>query len=230
MQQASGAAGSPGASIMANANGAAGANPAPAPASGPSSVSVAAPTANSQAAPRASVAETAPAAIVDAPGSNRGATAEAAYAAREEGRKENDGPPQNPLSALAAAAPAATPNDAALAEKGKTPEGKAAEGKTNNGKAEAKTASRANHTPKARKKADGDAALLSALMSYGLPPPSAAAAATLPGTPLGERLQQCRRKPFLESEQCRLQVCAGQWGLAPECPNPQAQTQAPARP
>ncbi|ALM84296.1 hypothetical protein [Bordetella sp. N] len=156
----------------------------------------------------------APAAIVDAPGSNRDASVN--------GRPADEEPPaSNPLSVLAGTPAAAPPQQVALADKNKAVEGKSANGKP---------VARGNNA-KAKKKPDGDAALLSALMSYGLPPPTAAAAtASLPGTPLSERLQQCRRKPFLESEQCRLQVCAGQWGLAPECPNPQAQSQSPKRP
>jgi len=171
-----------------------------------------------------SAAEGAPpatASIVDAPGSNRDANSIAAADAR---RAEDDKPPSNPLSALAAT-PAVPPQQAALAEH------KPADGKGAAAKSEGKAAARNSHNAKAKKKPDGDAALLSALMSYGLPPPtSATATAALPGAPLAERLQQCRRKPFLESEQCRLQVCAGQWGLAPECPNPQAQTQTPKHP
>ncbi|WP_454691383.1 hypothetical protein [Achromobacter aloeverae] len=245
IQQQGKAAPAPGGSIMANAgaqgggaaNGAANPGQAAAPGSGAtanaSAASTPAPAASGPAASangpggangaaaQAQPPAPAPAAIVDAPGSNREATADAAPGARGE---REDSPPSNPLSALAAAAPAAA-LPAAPAEKGKAPDGKAAEGK-----ADAKSAPHAARNTKARKKSDGDAALLSALMAYGLPPPSTGAVATLPGTPLAERLQQCRRKPFLESEQCRLQVCAGQWGLAPECPNPQAQTQAPARP
>jgi len=172
-------------------------------------------------------ASPATASIVDAPGSNREASALAIADAR---RAEEDKPPSNPLSALTATTAAIPPQQVALADKGKATDGKSVDGKGAPAKGDGKSSARNNHNTKAKKKADSDAALLSALMSYGLPPPTSATAAALPGTPLAERLQQCRRKPFLESEQCRLQVCAGQWGLAPECPNPQAQTQMPKRP
>jgi len=206
------AASSSGAAVLASASGA----------SGQGNASTSAGEATSPAA----------ASIVDAPGSNRDASALAIADAR---RAEEDKPPSNPLSALTATTAGIPPQQVALADKGKATDGKSGDGKPGDGKGTAakgdgKSAARNSHNTKARKKADGDAALLSALMSYGLPPPTSATAAALPGTPLAERLQQCRRKPFLESEQCRLQVCAGQWGLAPECPNPQAQTQMPKRP
>ncbi|WP_175170735.1 hypothetical protein [Achromobacter kerstersii] len=44
----------------------------------------------------------------------------------------------------------------------------------------------------------------------------------MPDSPLSERLKECRKLSFIEGEQCRLRVCAGQWGTAPECPTPQA--------
>lgn len=69
-------------------------------------------------------------------------------------------------------------------------------------------------------------------MSYGLPPASPPGTRVyksdgifireMPGSPLSERLKECRRLSFIESEQCRLRVCAGQWGTAVECPTPQA--------
>ncbi|OWT69113.1 MULTISPECIES: hypothetical protein [unclassified Achromobacter] len=221
-----GGAGQAGAANAAAGNGAGSAGSSSSGAALPASApgASAAPAASASGNVDKSAAEAAPpatASIVDAPGSNRDANSIAAADAR---RAEDDKPPSNPLSALAAA-PAVPPQQAALAEH------KPADGKGAAAKSEGKAAARNSHTAKAKKKPDGDAALLSALMSYGLPPPtSATATAALPGAPLAERLQQCRRKPFLESEQCRLQVCAGQWGLAPECPNPQAQTQTPKRP
>ncbi|OZI39644.1 hypothetical protein CEK29_19030 [Bordetella genomosp. 5] len=83
-----------------------------------------------------------------------------------------------------------------------------------------------------RKPADSDAALLSALMDYGLPPASPPGTRVyktdgmfmrvMPGSPLADRLSECRKLSFLEGEQCRLRTCAGHWGTAPECPTPQA--------
>ncbi len=85
---------------------------------------------------------------------------------------------------------------------------------------------------KTAKPSDTDAALLSALMNYGLPPASPPGTRVyksegvfmreMPGSPLSERLKECRKLSFIEGEQCRLRVCAGQWGTAPECPTPQA--------
>ncbi len=212
-----GATGPAGVSNAGNGAGAAGSTTA-------SAESAAAPAASSSGAPAPATAS-----IVDAPSSDRNASALATADAR---RAEEDKPPSNPLSALTAPTAAIPPQQVALADKGKVSDGKSADGKGSTAKGDGKSAARNSHTSKAKKKADGDTALLSALMSYGLPPPTSATAtaAALPGTPLAERLQQCRRKPFLESEQCRLQVCAGQWGLAPECPNPQAQSQMPKRP
>lgn len=144
--------------------------------------------------------------------------------------------PANPLSMLAPAAPASgkDASHAAAHENAVKPAGKdtsktlAADAKDAKGAgkdakhAPAKTA----HTGSSKKVSDSDAALLSALMSYGLPPPHKTDfARVMPGTPLAERLKECRRLAFLESEQCRLQVCSGQWGIAPECPNPQAHSE-----
>lgn len=91
---------------------------------------------------------------------------------------------------------------------------------------------------KPQSQADQDAALLAALMSHGLPAASPRAAAgsqtpsrapaapggpslamfAVPEIPLEQRIRQCREKDLLAGERCRLQVCAGQWGLVPECP------------
>lgn len=73
---------------------------------------------------------------------------------------------------------------------------------------------------------DQDAALLSALLSLGFTngttePAAAMAMRSLPGLSLSEQLGECRAMGFLRGEQCRLQVCAGQWGIAPECPTAQ---------
>lgn len=86
-----------------------------------------------------------------------------------------------------------------------------------------------------RNQPDTDAALLSALMAYGLPPASPPGTRVyksngvfmriMPGTPLEERLRRCGQLGFLESEQCRLSVCAGQWGLDPSCPTPRTQVE-----
>lgn len=75
---------------------------------------------------------------------------------------------------------------------------------------------------------DQDAALLSALLALGVASPAGAAdpiatlaVRSLPGLSLSEQLGECRQLGFLRGEQCRLQVCAGQWGIAPECPTAQ---------
>ncbi len=78
-----------------------------------------------------------------------------------------------------------------------------------------------------RAERDPDEALLSALLALQAMPDPARPAATLamrslPGLDLAERLDACRELGFLRGEQCRLQVCAGQWGLTPECPTAQA--------
>ncbi|QKH36607.1 hypothetical protein FOC84_17255 [Achromobacter pestifer] len=147
---------------------------------------------------------------------------------------DEDRVPENPLSALAVTA--APPPRAALQAQAAAP------------KATGPTVQRANTSqaaPKAPPQAapqraktprnDSDAALLAALMSYGLPPASPPGTKVykndgvfvreLPGSPLAARLEQCRKLGFLESEQCRLRVCSGYWGTAPECPNPQAQVE-----
>lgn len=145
------------------------------------------------------------------------------------GRDEPDlqAEPANPLSVLAmkppsasTAAPAPGPTRQAaqrLAQQDNPP--RAAKPVASAPRASAKTG-------------DKDAALLSALMNYGLPPASPPGTRVyktdgvfvreMPGSPLSERLKECRRLSFIESEQCRLRVCAGQWGTAAECPTPQA--------
>lgn len=156
--------------------------------------------------------------------------------------------PANPLAALAVTA--AAPNKPAAAASAKAP-GPAPQRteRTRDGTVAAATAaapqaSTAKGAPKAaaapaRGKAtprsDSDAALLAALMSYGLPPASPPGTKVyktdgifireLPGSSLSTRLGECRKLGFLESEQCRLRVCAGHWGTAPECPNAQAHTE-----
>lgn len=130
--------------------------------------------------------------------------------------------PTNPLSVLAM-----TPPVAAVAPAPPGPTRQAAQA------ANASRAAKPAAGPrKSAKPADTDAALLSALMSYGLPPASPPGTRVyksegifmreMPGSPLSERLKECRRLSFIESEQCRLRVCAGQWGTAVECPTPQA--------
>jgi len=137
---------------------------------------------------------------------------------------------QNPLSALAVtAAPPQAALSAPEASKGAGPTVRRAEHAA--GGAHAATAPSAPPRAKAPRN-DSDAALLAALMSYGLPPASPPGTKVyktdgvfvreLPGSPLPTRLEQCRKLGVLESEQCRLRVCAGHWGTAPECPNPQA--------
>ncbi|SSW64495.1 hypothetical protein AGI3411_01593 [Achromobacter agilis] len=143
---------------------------------------------------------------------------------------DNDRVPQNPLSALAVTAappPAALAAPAAAKEAGPTV--RRAEHAAGNARAAASQPA----PPRAKApRNDSDAALLAALMSYGLPPASPPGTKVyktdgvfvreLPGSPLASRLEQCRELGFLESEQCRLRVCAGHWGTASECPNPQA--------
>lgn len=156
--------------------------------------------------------------------------------------------PANPLAALAVAA--AAPNKPAAAASAKAPgpapqrTERARDGTVAAATAAAPQATTAKGAPKAaaapaRGKAaprsDSDAALLAALMSYGLPPASPPGTKVyktdgifvreLPGSSLSTRLGECRKLGFLESEQCRLRVCAGHWGTAPECPNAQAHTE-----
>lgn len=145
------------------------------------------------------------------------------------GRGEPDpqGEPTNPLSVLAM-----TPPPAAAPAPGPTRQ--AAEQQQRTRQAGAPQAGRpASGAPRnAAKPSDTDAALLSALMNYGLPPASPPGTRVyksdgvfmreMPGSPLAERLKACRKLSFIEGEQCRLRVCAGQWGTAPECPTPQA--------
>lgn len=146
--------------------------------------------------------------------------------------------PENPLSALAVTAALQQPRAAlqaqATAPKAAGPTAQRAEHAANSGT----RGSVPQATPQAAQQRakpprnDSDAALLAALMSYGLPPASPPGTKVyknegvfvreLPGSPLTARLEQCRKLGFLESEQCRLRVCSGYWGTAPECPNPQA--------
>jgi hypothetical protein len=139
------------------------------------------------------------------------------------GEPEPQNEPTNPLSMLAMTTPpAAAPG----------PTRQAAEQRAQH--ANAPRAAKPASTPprKTAKPSDTDAALLSALMNYGLPPASPPGTRVyksegvfmreMPGSPLSERLKECRKLSFIEGEQCRLRVCAGQWGTAPECPTPQA--------
>ncbi|WP_342066852.1 hypothetical protein [Achromobacter kerstersii] len=139
------------------------------------------------------------------------------------GEPEPHNEPTNPLSMLAMTTPpAAAPG----------PTRQAAEQRAQH--ANAPRAAKPASTPprKTAKPSDTDAALLSALMNYGLPPASPPGTRVyksegvfmreMPGSPLSERLKECRKLSFIEGEQCRLRVCAGQWGTAPECPTPQA--------
>lgn len=133
---------------------------------------------------------------------------------------------QNPLSALAVTAAPPPPQAALSAPKDAGPTVRRAQHAAN--------AAGPQPAPRAKQpqSKDSDAALLATLMSYGLPPASPPGTKVyksdgifvreLPGSPLPARLEQCRKLGFLESEQCRLRVCAGHWGTAPECPNPQA--------
>ncbi len=154
------------------------------------------------------------------------------------GEPEPLGEPANPLSMLAmtpSSAPAATSSLATAAAPGPTRQ--AAERLAQRDGASGAAAPRAEKSApaaprKSAKTADKDAALLSALMDYGLPPASPPGTRVyksdgvfireMPGSPLSERLKECRRLSFIAGEQCRLRVCAGQWGTAPECPTPQA--------
>ncbi len=166
------------------------------------------------------------------------------------GRDEPEplGEPANPLSMLAmtpSSAPAATSSLATAAAPGPTRQaaerlaqrdgasGAAAPGAAASGDGAPRAVKSAPAAPrKSAKTADKDAALLSALMDYGLPPASPPGTRVyksdgvfireMPGSPLSERLKECRRLSFIAGEQCRLRVCAGQWGTAPECPTPQA--------
>lgn len=146
------------------------------------------------------------------------------------GDPEPQGEATNPLSVLAmtpppAAAPAPGPTRQAAEQQRAQQHARAA-----GAPQAAKPASTAPRN--AAKPSDTDAALLSALMSYGLPPASPPGTRVyksdgvfmreMPGSPLAERLNACRKLSFFEGEQCRLRVCAGQWGTAPECPTPQA--------
>lgn len=129
----------------------------------------------------------------------------------------------NPLAALAVTAAPPKPASA-------TP--RAATAKAPGPATPAATSKTAPARGKAAPRNDSDAALLATLMSYGLPPASPPGTKVyktdgifireLPGSPLSARLAECRKLGFLESEQCRLRVCAGHWGTAPECPNAQA--------
>lgn len=137
------------------------------------------------------------------------------------GEPEPEGAPTNPLSALAMTAPAS----AAAAAPGPTSQAAEQHGA-------ARAARPAKAPPRKAKPADTDAALLSALMDYGLPPASPPGTRVyksegvfmrvMPGSPLAERLKECEKLSFIEGQQCRLRVCAGQWGTAAECPTPQA--------
>lgn len=142
------------------------------------------------------------------------------------GEPDTQGAPTNPLSVLAMTPPPA----AAAPAPGPTRQAAELRAQQANSTRAAKPAAAAPR--KNAKSSDTDAALLSALMSYGLPPASPPGTRVyksdgvfmreMPGSPLSERLKECRKLGFLESEQCRLRVCAGQWGTAVECPTPQA--------
>jgi len=154
------------------------------------------------------------------------------------GEPEPQGEPTNPLSMLAMTTPPAAGSPAAGSPAAGSPA--AAPGPTRQAAeqraqhANAPRAAKPASTPprKTAKPSDTDAALLSALMNYGLPPASPPGTRVyksegvfmreMPGSPLSERLKECRKLSFIEGEQCRLRVCAGQWGTAPECPTPQA--------
>ena len=154
------------------------------------------------------------------------------------GEPEPQNEPTNPLSMLAMTTPPAAGSPAAGSPAAGSPA--AAPGPTRQAAeqraqhANAPRAAKPASTPprKTAKPSDTDAALLSALMNYGLPPASPPGTRVyksegvfmreMPGSPLSERLKECRKLSFIEGEQCRLRVCAGQWGTAPECPTPQA--------
>jgi hypothetical protein len=101
-----------------------------------------------------------------------------------------------------------------------------------NGKTGAKTGAKTKH---ARARNDTDVALLTALLSQGLPSPTSAhgksapkmiaTVQVLPGSSLSERLKACHQLSWLSGERCRLDVCSGHWGIAPECPSAQPQTE-----
>ncbi|OZI49015.1 hypothetical protein [Bordetella genomosp. 5] len=150
------------------------------------------------------------------------------------GDREPDGEPTNPLSVLAMTAPtpgASTPGPVAARPVAPGPTRQAAEQQRKQADNGARQTKPAKASP-SRKPADSDAALLSALMDYGLPPASPPGTRVyktdgmfmrvMPGSPLADRLSECRKLSFLEGEQCRLRTCAGHWGTAPECPTPQA--------
>jgi len=159
------------------------------------------------------------------------------------GEPEPQNEPTNPLSMLAMTTPPAAGTPAAGSPAAGSPAAgspAAAPGPTRQAAeqraqhANAPRAAKPASTPprKTAKPSDTDAALLSALMNYGLPPASPPGTRVyksegvfmreMPGSPLSERLKECRKLSFIEGEQCRLRVCAGQWGTAPECPTPQA--------
>ncbi|MGO4396737.1 hypothetical protein [Achromobacter sp. PAB15] len=164
------------------------------------------------------------------------------------GEPEPQNEPTNPLSMLAMTTPPAAGSPAAGSPAAGSPAAgspaagspAAAPGPTRQAAeqraqhANAPRAAKPASTPprKTAKPSDTDAALLSALMNYGLPPASPPGTRVyksegvfmreMPGSPLSERLKECRKLSFIEGEQCRLRVCAGQWGTAPECPTPQA--------
>ncbi|WP_162941152.1 hypothetical protein [Achromobacter sp. B7] len=148
------------------------------------------------------------------------------------GEPEPSREPTNPLSVLAMTSPATTaPAATAPGPTRQAAEQRAREAVVPHGNAP--RAVKPAATPrKAAQPSDTDAALLSALMNYGLPPASPPGTRVyktdgifmreMPGSPLSERLKECRKLSFFEGEQCRLRVCAGQWGTAAECPTPQA--------
>lgn len=152
------------------------------------------------------------------------------------GDPEPLGEPTNPLSVLAMTPPATA---AAPGPTRQAAEQRARQAGTLHGndapraaKSAASPTATSNPARKSAKPADTDAALLSALMNYGLPPASPPGTRVyktdgifmrvMPGSSLSERLKECRQLSFIEGEQCRLRVCAGQWGTAAECPTPQA--------
>lgn len=153
----------------------------------------------------------------------------------------DQGEPANPLAALAVTAAAPKPAAAPRAAQPKAPgpttqraerSREAAVVAAATPGAPASTSKAAPARGKATPRNDSDAALLATLMAYGLPPASPPGTKVyktdgifvreLPGSSLATRLGECRKLGFLESEQCRLRVCAGHWGTAPECPNAQS--------
>lgn len=159
-------------------------------------------------------------------------------------RPQGLGEGANPLAALGAgplAAVTATPPGKATPAKGPQPSNarnsgakpEASRGPTRaaaaNANANGKAAQPRRAAPARRGDTqDSDADILSALMAYGLPPASPPGTRVyktdgvfireLPGSSLQERLAQCRDQGFFAGQQCRMQVCAGHWGQAPECP------------